>query len=77
MSTHVPTEQTCPQCGKTLEIPLGIINNCQRYFSSPVMRARCCGYGVRLVPHFSITLEAVPRTTRADSLGIALNVDEE
>lgn len=62
----------CPQCGAPIEIPMAIENNCKRYFSSPIMRTRCCGYGVRLVPQFSIELQAVPRTTARDSYGIAL-----
>lgn len=69
------SEYTCPQCGKPLELPLAIFNNCQRYFSTPIMRARCCGYGVRLVPHFHVTLEAVPRGIKRDTYGISLNTD--
>lgn len=66
----------CPHCGKNPEIPLGMENNCQRYFSKPIVRTHCCGRGVRLVPNFHITIEPAPPGTKADSLGVALNRDD-
>lgn len=69
------SEHTCPHCGKPVEIPLAVYNNCQRYFSKPVFRTRCCGYGIRLIPHFSVTVEAAPRDMRQDSFGVSLNTD--
>lgn len=66
----------CPHCGGDPQVPDGALANCDRYRSTPVARARCCGYGVRLVPHFYITLEAADRTTRADMFGVALNRDD-
>lgn len=76
MSTDVQTSYTCPHCGQPGDIPLVAINNCQRYFSKPIFRARCCGFGVRLVPHFSVTLEAAPHTIHTDSFGLSLAQDE-
>lgn len=59
-----------------MEVPLAAVNNCQRYFSQPVFRARCCGYGIRLVPHFSVTFEAAERNKASDSFGLSLNTDD-
>lgn len=65
----------CPHCGGDPQIPDGAKANCERYHSTPIARARCCGYGVRLVPHLRIDLEAAPRNTRIDMFGVALNRD--
>jgi len=67
--------RVCPQCGGDPKVPAAAEANCERYRSTPVVRARCCGFGVRLVPHFHVTLEAAARDMRSDLFGVALNKD--
>jgi hypothetical protein len=77
MNTDTGTTYTCPHCHKPTEVPMAVMNNCQRYFSKPVFRTRCCGYGIRLVPHFYVTLAAMPHDTARDSFGVTLKQDKE
>lgn len=63
------TLRVCPHCGGDPQIMQGHLNNCLRFLSEPVIRARCCGYGIKLVPVVKVYAVAMPKTTTCGSMG--------
>lgn len=68
------TLHVCPHCGGDPQVILGSLHNCLRFLAEPVIRARCCGYGIKLVP--TVTVQAVPmaKDTLFGSLGEPLAI---
>jgi len=63
----------CPQCGQPCLVAAIADARLQRTAAPVVTRARCCGYGVRLVPAEGqprgYTIEAEPRSVPLCSFG--------
>jgi hypothetical protein len=71
------TLRVCPHCGGDPGIIQGQLNNCLRFFAEPVIRARCCGYGIKLVPTVTVQAVAMPKDTHVGSLGEPLEFHKE
>jgi hypothetical protein len=71
------TLRVCPHCGKDPQILQGHLNNCLRFFAEPVIRARCCGYGIKLVPTVTVQAVACPKDTHVGSMGEPLEFTKE
>ena len=71
------TLRVCPHCGGDPQVLPGHLNNCLRFFSEPVLRARCCGYGIKLVPTVAVQAVAMPRNTTHGSMGEPLEFKKE
>lgn len=63
------TLKVCPHCGGDPDIIRGSISSCLRFFAEPIIRTRCCGYGIKLVPTVTVQMQPVPKDTTHGSLG--------
>lgn len=71
------TLKVCPHCGGDPQVLPGSLNACLRFFAEPVIRARCCGYGIKLVPTVTVQAVAMPKDTHVGSLGEPLEFHKE
>lgn len=71
------TLRVCPHCGGDPQVLKGQVNNCLRFFAEPVIRAHCCGYGIKLVPTVTVAAVPMPKDTLKGSLGEALQFTKD
>lgn len=63
---------TCPHCGQPAVIDAFVQAHMTKYLTGVVTRTQCCGFGVRVTPHISYTIEPVAKNTHEDTFHRAL-----
>lgn len=59
----------CPHCNKVLEIPNNVIVNMESYQQQVLIRASCCGKGVKLAPRTVFSAYAYTGSNDVDDWG--------